>query len=68
MIEVLINGEIRQFRHPITVTEMLDHLSLPSTVGLAIAVNEEVLSRSQWKETLLKPMDKVIIIKATAGG
>lgn len=68
MIEVLINGEMRLFKHPITVAEMLEILSLPSTVGLAIAVNEEVLSRSQWKEILLKPMDKVIIIKATAGG
>ncbi len=68
MIEVMVNGEMKRYRHPITVQEMLETLSLPSLVGLAIAVNEEVLSRAQWNEVLLKPMDRVIIIKATAGG
>jgi sulfur carrier protein len=68
MIQVLVNGEMKQFQHPLTVQEMLETLSLPSMVGLAVAVNEEVLSKAQWKEVLLKPFDKVIIIKATAGG
>lgn len=68
MIDVLVNGEMKQFQHPLTVLEMLDKLSLPSYEGLAIAVNEEVLSRAQWKEVLLKPLDRVIIIRATAGG
>lgn len=68
MIEVFVNGEIRSFTHPLSVSALIEALQLNPKAGMALAVNEEVLPRSLWKERLLKPFDKVIIIKATAGG
>lgn len=39
-----------------------------STKGIAIAVNNEVIPRLDWEETILKEHDKITIIKATQGG
>lgn len=68
MIEVFVNGEIRKVQSPTVVNELLADLQLDDRKGIAVAVNEEVLTRSQWQEILLKPFDKVVIIKAVAGG
>jgi sulfur carrier protein len=68
MIEVFVNGEIRKVQSPTVVNELLADLQLDDRKGIAVAVNEEVLTKSQWQEILLKPFDKVVIIKAVAGG
>lgn len=36
--------------------------------GIAIAVNQQVIKRSEWSEWELKPNDDILIIKATQGG
>ncbi len=39
-----------------------------SEKGIAIAINQEIVARSDWHTFQLKPGDKIIIIKATQGG
>ena len=49
----------------------LEHLTsktLQETNGIAVAVNNYVVSKSNWGKFLLKENDKIIIIKATQGG
>lgn len=36
--------------------------------GMALAVNEEVITKHNWKKTALKENDKILIFTATAGG
>lgn len=36
--------------------------------GIALALNEEVIPKSNWEEYVLKKEDKIMIITATAGG
>ncbi len=36
--------------------------------GIAVAVNSEVKSKTDWESTFLLPNDDVLIIKATQGG
>lgn len=36
--------------------------------GTAIAVNMKVITKSLWKEHVLKENDKIIVINATCGG
>lgn len=38
------------------------------TQGLAIAINQQVIPKTQWESHQLQPNDKIIIIKATQGG
>jgi sulfur carrier protein len=36
--------------------------------SMAIAVNDEVISKEKWNFKLLKPQDNILIITPTAGG
>ncbi len=36
--------------------------------GIAVAVNEAIVPKSQWGETSLQANDNLLIIKATQGG
>ncbi len=42
------------------------HIDNPK--GIAVAVNLEVVPKTNWNEFILKENDKVTIIKATQGG
>ena len=36
--------------------------------GIAVAVNNSVISKSDWENYIVKPNDNILIIKATQGG
>ena len=48
--------------------ELLNILRITEKKGIAIAVNDEVISRKEWSEFVLKNDDEVIIIEAAQGG
>ncbi len=47
--------------------EILGELNI-SLKGIAVAINDEVISRMAWKETQIQENDKITIIRATQGG
>lgn len=49
------------------VSELAQHLQLPER-GVALAVNNRVVPRTAWTETVLDDGDSVTIIKAAFGG
>lgn len=52
-----------------TVVELLASLGIdPNRRGIAVAVNENVVLRSQWAATVLHDGDRVEILRATQGG
>ena len=55
-----LNGEI--------FLESLISKTIPDTKGIAVAVNNSVIPKTNWNNFQLKENDKVIIIKATQGG
>ena len=46
----------------------MESLQMSSTNGIALAVNERVISKSDWEKFELKENDKILLIKATQGG
>ena len=48
--------------------ENLISKTILDTKGIAVAVNNSVILKINWKKFQLKESDKVIIIKATQGG
>jgi sulfur carrier protein len=36
--------------------------------GIAVAINEEIIPKSLWKEKLLSENDAVLIVQSTQGG
>lgn len=67
MIRIELNGEPTALESPANLEELLQKLKLDSA-NLAIAVNQQVIPRSQRAETTLKDGDRVEIIRAVAGG
>ncbi len=66
-MELLINGESRQFRSPLTVGELVLALN---HAGKRIAVerNGEIVPRGRHAETMLADGDRIEIVVAVGGG
>lgn len=67
MIEVKINGEIKQVPPDINLAELLKHLELPPD-RLAVELNETVVRRINWEKTQVKSADKIEIVHFVGGG
>ena len=68
-MKVLLNGETAEFSDDATVKTALDSLDLPAAGrGVAVAVDAEVVPRTQWDATQLHEGARVEILRAIQGG
>lgn len=49
------------------VADLVSQLGLPER-GVALAINQKMVSQQAWKSTALADGDSVLIIKAACGG
>jgi len=66
-VEVVVNGEARQFPDGMTVTQLLEEMALTGK-RLAVEVNLEIVPRSTYAEHRLQSGDRVEIVHAIGGG
>lgn len=66
-MNILLNGRSLSLEKN-NIRAMLELSGIKSPNGIAVAVNNAVIPRSQWEQFELKEQDKVIIIRATQGG
>ena len=65
---ITLNNDINNdIDTPITVDELVKLLNLESQ-NIAIAVNEQVIRRSEWEIMKIKNNDRVDIVRAVGGG
>ncbi len=62
-----VNGEDREFPEALTLTALLDHLSLPPT-RVAVERNGEIVSRERFGETVLGTGDRLEVVHFVGGG
>ena len=67
MIQISVNNKIHSIEASASLAALLANL-LPNSKGVAIAVNEKVISESKWAELILVENDQILIIQATQGG
>jgi thiamine biosynthesis protein ThiS len=67
VISIHLNGEARTFEGPITVEELIRRIEIPSP-SVAVAVNSEIVPRSEFDRRRLQTDDRVEIIRAVGGG
>jgi sulfur carrier protein len=68
-MELLLNQEKRHFDlESFTIQQLLDIEIPQKQKGIAVAVNNTVISKSDWNSYHLNPNDQVLIISATQGG
>lgn len=67
MITVTINQEQHQFEKQTTLQTVLNSMQI-SLRGIAVAINNQVISQTNWESTIVNQDDKIILIQATQGG
>ena len=66
-MNILINGETRQFEESKTITALVADLALEPKMVL-IEHNGTALHRSEWSACLLSEGDRIEILQVAAGG
>jgi len=64
---VVVNGQDQRMAPATTVAELVASWCSCAD-GVAVALNREIVPRSQWTHTALEPGDHVEIVTAAAGG
>ena len=67
-MEIRINQKSLEIPEHCSVEQLLSSLFSEDQNGIAVAINEHVVPRSDWAAQLLKSDDAVTLIKATQGG
>lgn len=67
MMEITLNGEIRQIPNDMTAAQLVDALEMTGK-RMAMEVNEEIVPRSTYHQHVLCQGDKIEIVGAIGGG
>ena len=67
VLSLEINGAPRAVDAPCTVTQLLETLELADK-RVAVAINRDVVFRSQYPDTALSNGDRIEILEAVGGG
>jgi len=68
MVNVLINGDAREAPSAATLDELIKSLGLNGAEHLAVAINDAVVPRSAYLNTIINDGDRIEIIQAVGGG
>jgi sulfur carrier protein len=67
-MEISINQQRTEIPENTSVEELVSTFFSNTTKGIAIAVNQAIIPKSEWSVRVLNPDDRVILITATQGG
>jgi len=67
IMKIFLNGTEHAIASSLTIEALLQTLQIPSQ-QIAVAVNNEVVSRAAFHEKLISDGDKIDILRAVAGG
>lgn len=67
MISIRLNGTEEQFPDGATLAEVVQHIT-SATQGIAVAVDAQVIRRTEWASTALRPGAQVDVFTAVQGG
>ena len=62
-----LNGEQRDFPGSLTIAALVAQLGMKPD-GVAVELNLQIVSRSQWEATVLKDGDKLEVVHFVGGG
>lgn len=64
---IKVNNKRQEISNKTTVQKLVDDLKI-TTNGIAIAINNAVVKKTDWSSKILQQEDVVLIIKSTQGG
>jgi thiamine biosynthesis protein ThiS len=66
-MNLVINGEARDFNPPLTLTGLVDQLGMKAD-RVAVELNRNIVARDLWAETSLADGDRLEIVHFVGGG
>jgi thiamine biosynthesis protein ThiS len=66
-MNLVINGEARDFNPPLTLAGLVDQLGMKAD-RVAIELNRSIVTRDQWAKTTLAEGDRLEIVHFVGGG
>lgn len=67
-MKITINGDFYDYEADDTLLSVLQTRCFAHKTGVAVAINNTVVPKTQWGETKLNANDRILIIAATQGG
>ncbi|QDO94854.1 sulfur carrier protein ThiS [Formosa sediminum] len=67
MISINVNNAIHQVAEDTSLAAVVTKLS-PVQNGIAVAINNTVITKAKWNNTKVSNNDNILIIQATQGG
>ena len=68
-MELKINNQIKQFQADALSIQALLDIEIPQKQnGIAVAINNNVIPKSNWDNQIVSESDDILIISATQGG
>ena len=66
-MHLFINGDEKSFADSLSLAELIAQLGMKGD-RVAVELNREIVSRSQWSETTLNDGDRIEIVRFVGGG
>lgn len=66
-IQIRLNGEKRSVPIDLDLDRLLEHFSLPKQ-RIAIELNDSVVRRIDWPQTIVNDADKIEVVHFVGGG
>ncbi len=67
-MEILINNQKQTITENTTLQAIVNAQLGDKQKGIAIAINDTVIPKSDWETHIIQSNDNILIIKATQGG
>ncbi len=67
-MHIYINDERKTIKEGNTLENLMIDMKMNDFKGMAIAINDQVLHKDNWRNYKLKNNDSILLIKATQGG
>jgi sulfur carrier protein len=68
-VKIIVNGNEKNMDEGADLIDLLTQSKLNNDKpGVAVAINDDVISTSEWKNIKLKQNDRIEIIRAVQGG
>ena len=65
---VFVNNQSTELLAPVPLQNLLVQLALSEKKGIAVAVNNAIIPRSEWTRFVLAENQRITILQATQGG
>ena len=66
-MNIVVNHKKKTVAEAIALDSLLSDLNIEQQ-GIAVAINNQIITKSDWNNTTLKENDAITIIQATQGG